>query len=242
MDGNQLTTEIIAEIGQNHNGDMSVAAELIKAGQARRRGRRQIPGLRRASAVPAEDREPLVRLQLLRRSSRETTCSRLADVCDKVGIEFMASVFDIERIDWLEAVGVRRYKIASRSINDNGADRGDRGNRQADHRVAWLVEAAAVPTHRGVADVDFLYCVAKYPAPLDELRSRHRRFPPLRRLQRPLDGHHRRVFILRAGGAHSRETHDIGQERVRPGSRVQHDARKSSLLIHAFRSEWEQSR
>jgi hypothetical protein len=44
--------------------------------------------------------------------------ARLADVCEAVGIEFMASVFDIERIAWLEAVGVRRYKLASRSIND----------------------------------------------------------------------------------------------------------------------------
>ena len=30
----------------------------------------------------------------------------------------MASVFDVERVAWLEGVGMRRYKIASRSVTD----------------------------------------------------------------------------------------------------------------------------
>ena len=42
----------------------------------------------------------------------------LNDYCIKAGIEFGASVFDIERIKWLEDVKLKRYKVASRSIND----------------------------------------------------------------------------------------------------------------------------
>ena len=35
----------------------------------------------------------------------------------------MASAFDVERVRWLEQVGVRRYKIASRSVRDRALDR-----------------------------------------------------------------------------------------------------------------------
>ena len=38
--------------------------------------------------------------------------------CDEIGIEFMASAFDAERVGWLEEMGVKRHKLASRSIND----------------------------------------------------------------------------------------------------------------------------
>ena len=39
-------------------------------------------------------------------------------VCKEEGIEFMASVFDVKRIRWLEDLNVKRYKIASRSIHE----------------------------------------------------------------------------------------------------------------------------
>ena len=41
-------------------------------------------------------------------------------ICDKIDIEFMASAFDLERVDWLEKLGVKRHKIASRCIHDVG--------------------------------------------------------------------------------------------------------------------------
>lgn len=40
------------------------------------------------------------------------------NVCEKYQIEFLASAFDVERIDWLEIIGVDRHKVASRSIHD----------------------------------------------------------------------------------------------------------------------------
>jgi sialic acid synthase SpsE len=81
----------------------------------------------------------------------------------------MASVFDVTRVAWLEAAGVRRYKIASRSVRD-----------------VPLVEAVAAtgkrvvvalgmwgepdfPTIEARGGVDFLYCVSKYPTELSDL-------------------------------------------------------------------------
>ena len=51
----------------------------------------------------------------------ELTFSQLkeaSDICREVGVEFMASAFDVERVNWLEQLGVQRHKLASRSITD----------------------------------------------------------------------------------------------------------------------------
>lgn len=40
----------------------------------------------------------------------------LANECKRADIEFMASAFDKERVGWLEDIGVKRHKLASRSI------------------------------------------------------------------------------------------------------------------------------
>lgn len=44
--------------------------------------------------------------------------SFLKSQCEKYGVEFLASVFDEERLQWTEKLGMNRYKIASRSIWD----------------------------------------------------------------------------------------------------------------------------
>lgn len=167
MDGNALSTEIIAEIGQNHNGDMKVAAELIWA--AKRAGadvaKFQVYDAR--ALFPPKAQNPWFDYNCSTELGKDDVF-RLAEVCDEAGIEFMASVFDVERIAWLEAVGVRRYKIASRSINDT--------------ELIAAVAATGKPLIASLgwwkgpgfprieaSRVDFLYCVAKYPAPLDEL-------------------------------------------------------------------------
>jgi sialic acid synthase SpsE len=94
---------------------------------------------------------------------------RLAEVCEKVGIEFMASVFDIERIAWLEAVGVRRYKIASRSINDTALIAAIVATgKPIIASLGWWKEPQFPRIE--ASRVDYLYCVAKYPAPLSDLR------------------------------------------------------------------------
>ena len=45
----------------------------------------------------------------------------LAKYCDNIGIEFMASVFDEERFEWLDDLGVQTHKIASRTSKSDEA-------------------------------------------------------------------------------------------------------------------------
>lgn len=161
-------TELIAEIGQNHNGDMGLARELIHA--ARDAGadvaKFQIFDARRL--FPREG-NPWYEYNLKTELDR-TQVEELFGLCAAAGIEFMASVFDAERVQWLEALGVRRYKVASRSISDTPllSALAATGKPLLVSLGHWSGEG--FPVLQGAGPVDFLYCVSRYPAPLDSLR------------------------------------------------------------------------
>jgi len=163
--------DIIVELGQNHNGDMDVALQLIDA--AKRHGgdvaKFQLFDARRLFPGPDENEwyDYNCRAELTRDQVRQ-----LARACAAAGIEFMASVFDVERIDWLEEVGVKRYKIASRSIHDReliGA-LARTGKPLLVSLGHW--KQPVFPVIESDAPVEFLYCVSEYPTPLSKLDFR----------------------------------------------------------------------
>ncbi len=106
---------IIAEIGQNHNGDMAMARELINAAKEAGADIAKFQLFDVESVFPPGDKKNPERkkAQLNRGQVQE-----LADYCRKTDIEFMSSVFDMERVQWCQDIGMKRYKIASRSITD----------------------------------------------------------------------------------------------------------------------------
>ena len=112
-----MSVEIIAEIGQNHNGDIGLAKELIAA--AREAG----ADVTKFQVFDARALFPKIGNEWFEYNcnaelSREQV-QLLAEECDRLGIEFMASVFDQERLAWVDQIPkVRRHKIASRSIKD----------------------------------------------------------------------------------------------------------------------------
>ena len=81
--------------------------------------------------------------------------------CDKADIEFMASVFDIERVKWCEELEVKRYKIASRSIRDTELIRAMERTKKP------LIASLGVWNEIGAPNIkncQFLFCVSEYPA------------------------------------------------------------------------------
>lgn len=160
--------EIIAEIGQNHNGDMKLAVELIQA--AREAGadvaKFQVYDARRL--FPKEG-NPWYEYNLSTELSRDDVFL-LAEECRKTGIEFMASVFSPELVDLLEQAGARRHKVASRSVKDRELmlALGSTNKPLIVSLGMWSGEGfPEVPTS---APVDFLHCVSSYPASLEEMR------------------------------------------------------------------------
>ena len=119
---------IIAEIGINHNGDIKIAEDMIRA--AKNAG---------VSAVKFQKRTPLLCVPPEERSKmRETPWgyityleyrehvefgreeySRINDLCKELDIDWFASVWDEEAIDFMEQFDPIAYKVPSASLTDN---------------------------------------------------------------------------------------------------------------------------
>lgn len=161
-------TEIIAEIGQNHNGDMELARKLIQSAKDNGADVAKFQVFD-ADQVFGKKNNEWYEYNCKTQLSRENVL-RLAEECRKAGIEFMASVFDAKRVEWLEEAGVKRYKIASRSIENKElmAAVVNTGKPVIISLGHW--HKAGFPKIKSPAPVRFLYCVSKYPAELEDLK------------------------------------------------------------------------
>ena len=162
--------EIIAEIGVNHNGDMQVATDLIW--QCKRAGadvaKFQLYDPRKRPNINEHRwKDVLLKSRLTKRQVMQ-----LAMECKKADIEFMASCFDIERVGWCELVGVKRYKIASKSIYDE-----ELAEAIAKTGKPVIVSRGMVDQKIGSPSIERikqgniyeLYCISKYPARWEDL-------------------------------------------------------------------------
>lgn len=109
--------EIIAEIGINHNGNINLAHELIR--QAAISGadvaKFQAYSVDALFGPDGEDPNPEIHVAVKPLEFNKAQLAQCKDWCHEEGIEFMCSVFDEERLGWMEALGVKRHKIASRT-------------------------------------------------------------------------------------------------------------------------------
>ncbi len=160
--------EILAEIGQNHNGDMDLARELISRAAESGADVAKFQVYDAAALFPKKGNE-WYEYNLQTELSREDVFM-LAEACHSAGIEFMASVFDVERIAWLEEVGVKRYKVASRSVRETDlmAALAATGKPLIVSLGMW--DGAEFPEVPGASKVDYLYCVSKYPTQLEDVK------------------------------------------------------------------------
>ena len=172
--GLEVNFEIIAEIGQNHNGDISLAKELILAAKENGADVAKFQLYNAKTLFSQEGNEWFdynCKTELTRAEVHE-----LSEFCQKQNIEFMASVFDMERIDWLEELNVKRYKVASRSIEDTPLI-----NKLISLKKPLIVSLGwwsgqNFPVINSKSKVDFLYCVSKYPTELTELNLKNVNF------------------------------------------------------------------
>jgi sialic acid synthase SpsE len=160
--------EIIAEIGQNHNGDMGMALELIHAAKENGADAAKFQLYDAVTLFPKEN-NPWYEYNCKTELSRDQV-SDLNEECQKVGIEFMSSVFDAERIEWLEKIDVKTHKVASRSISDTPLINalGATGKRLLVSLGMW--DGLEFPKIKTKGSVEFLHCISKYPTPLKDIK------------------------------------------------------------------------
>lgn len=168
--------EIIAEIGQNHNGDMALAKELIAAAKDAGADVAKFQLFRARETFPPRESNPWFDYNCSTELSRASV-EMLAEECRRRGIEFMASVFQSDLVDWLEGVGMRRYKIASRSVRDDALLRRVAATGKPMIVSLGMWDGPGLPSIPAPRErVDFLFCISKYPTPLEDLRLKDRDF------------------------------------------------------------------
>lgn len=154
--------ELIAEIGQNHNGDIELARRMIR--EAKLAGANVAKfQLFEARALFNNEGNPWFEYNLSTEISRQDL-KILREECEEVDIEFMASAFDVERVGWLELEGVKRHKLASRSIEDKVLIDAmvETGKPIIASLGHW--KEPKLPDFGAEGQVEYLYCVSRYPA------------------------------------------------------------------------------
>ncbi len=183
-----MKTDIIAEIGVNHNGDMTLAERLIdasvKAGattvkfqtfKAEKLVTKTAPKAAYQKKTTAAEESQFDMLKKLELSWDNHLF--LKDICQKKGIEFLSTPFDEDSFELLEKLDVKRYKLSS----------GDLTNLPLLKRIAATKKPMILSSGMSSLDeirfvVDFvlrhgtpkdklhvLHCTTAYPCPFEEV-------------------------------------------------------------------------
>lgn len=161
---------VIAEIGINHNGSLDLAHELIR--QAKFAGadiaKFQFYDPYRLFGPEGSHPNPKDFEHALAVSFGYEEAQRLKTWCDEESIEFAASVFDHERFEWMESLGVRRHKIASRVVQDTDLCRRILATGKETFISLGMWQGSGIPYKADNAR--YLYCVPKYPCEYSDIR------------------------------------------------------------------------
>jgi N,N'-diacetyllegionaminate synthase len=121
---------IIAEIGVNHNGNISLAYELVDAAKetgadivkfqtfkAEKLAFANTPKVEyQKRSEPGKNESHYEMLKRLELSFEET--SNIKAYCDKIGISFMSTPYDAQCVNFLNEIDVPAFKVASADLVD----------------------------------------------------------------------------------------------------------------------------
>ncbi|MBJ7403211.1 MAG: N-acetylneuraminate synthase family protein [Bradyrhizobium sp.] len=124
--GNDEPCYVIAEIGNNHNGDFDRAIALVDAAVAAgadcaKFQMRKLDEVYRASSLSGKDDDLAVEytLDLLRRFELPTAQQKkIAEYCAAKGIEYLCTPWDAKSVAVLESFGVEADKVASADLTN----------------------------------------------------------------------------------------------------------------------------
>ncbi len=147
--------QVIAEIGQNHMGDMFLAKKLID--EAKKCGadfaKFQLYDSEKLYGKKQEQELSFIQASELFQHGKE------------VGIEVFFSVFDIERVKWCHDIGVNYYKVAAKSIDDfDIVYLLSKTHKPIIMSLPWGIPSQFILDAKDAAILRFLYVVPEYPA------------------------------------------------------------------------------
>jgi len=147
-----LNILIVPECGHNWCNDFKMAEDLISAAadSGATCAKFQLYDTDKIKKPGDTNYEELKAAELSR-----DQIEKLQIKCDKVGIDLVASAFDIERVGWLEDIGVPFHKLASRCIYDTGLIKA-----MEDTGIEILVSTAELGDNElpEMKNAEFLFC------------------------------------------------------------------------------------
>ncbi len=103
---------IIAEAGINHGGNLDVAREMIRSAAAA--GADAVKFQSFTASELASKRHACEQYEFFKNFELSDDAHReFADVCSACGVEFLSTPFDFAKVDLLDSIGVKSFKIAS---------------------------------------------------------------------------------------------------------------------------------
>lgn len=176
-----MTVSIIAEIGVNHNGDLALARSMVRAAadcgadvvkfQAFTAAKIAASSAG-AAAYQRHNAGAKTQVEMLR--ALELTMEDfavLAADCRDMGVEFLATPFDIDLLPPLIALGMGKIKVASGELTNTPALRRMGGTglpvllSTGMATLDEVAEAVRVLRDAGAGEVTLLHCTSMYPAP-----------------------------------------------------------------------------
>ena len=180
---------IIAEAGVNHNGDITLARELIRAaGDAGADAVKfqtfkaedlvsdnaeKAPYQKLNTPENESQIEMLKKLELKNKDFKE-----LSRYTGKRGMLFLSTPFDMKSVDLLEEIGVPAYKVASGEINDLPL----LTYIAQQHKPVILSTGMSTPgeikdalmtiRREGTRNIVLLHCVSNYPTKMEDINLR----------------------------------------------------------------------
>lgn len=205
---------VIAEIGNNHNGDFDRAIALVDAAVAAgadcaKLQMRKLDEVYRASSLSGKDDDLAVEytLDLLRRFELPTAQQKkIAEYCAAKGIQYLCTPWDASSVAVLEGFGVEAYKVASADLTNlpllaRLAATGKALIVSTGMSTTDEIKAAAKFLDERDASYVLLHCQSTYPAALHNI---HLRFMETLREIHPVigySGHERGIAVSTAAVA-----------------------------------------
>jgi len=181
---NKLTeTYFIAEAGNNHNGEIEMAKQLVDlavtcGANGVKFQKRDLDHMFTADVLDA----PFTNVPAWGKTQREVrghielnkqAFIELRDYCKQKKIDFIVTPFDLPSLEILEEVGVDLYKIASHSMNDTPlleavAKTGKPVVMSVNMGTEQDINDAIEPFKKEKTDLAILHCVSSYPLPMED--------------------------------------------------------------------------
>ncbi len=156
--------ELIFELGHNFHGNIRFAKKMLDAVKecGGTLAKLQLYDVTKLGLRPQES-DVYPELEMGQINFEEF--KELKEYADSIGIELFASAFDPERVEWCEKVGVKRHKLASRSIYDTDIIQAMEATGKPIIASLGMLKDNEIPD---IENAKYLYCVADYPAVIKE--------------------------------------------------------------------------